>query len=309
MITISGSSVQPYDIYNQWLPSVLEKMIIEKMAKSQTVYEYDSLNVLKFELVLRMEMISSARELNQSKVSFATFDRSRCNPDYWEMYDTGVFKLKTGVQPSTGIRDIFVNGSKYAFECATAMVIVFYKAVLDSTGEKAFNELFANMYLFSWHYDPDLGLKSYNPSDYFPGDVRYFKNPDVNPETPQWQGENVVILEDGTYYGHGIGIKTADQLISILNKQRKPGAIQSAYLMDQVTRPDFKKLAQFAGLQHLQTNRTDQKNQIGKELLLYDKAYFKESNSFEEYLSIQNSLKKRCIIIRIGGKTFKRQRD
>jgi ubiquitin len=76
----------------------------------------------------------------------------------------------------------------------------------------------------NWHYDRDLGVVySQGPGDFFPGDCRYFKNPDVNPETPQWQGENVIDLNDGKYYGHGIGIRTADEIINALNERRKEG--------------------------------------------------------------------------------------
>jgi protein-glutamine gamma-glutamyltransferase len=301
MIKISGSSVQPHGIYNQWLLSPMEKMIVEKMAMSQTVYNYDSLRVLAFELKLRMEIVSSARDLNQSGAIFATFEESRCNTDYWELNEIGVFKLKAGVKPSTGIRDIFFSGFKYAFECATAMVVVYYKAVLESLHEQTFNELFANISLYSWNHDPDLGINSYIAKDYFPGDVRYFKNPDVNPETSEWQGLNVVVMGDGSYYGHGAGITTADHIIFILNQQRKPGATQSAYLLDQVTRPNFKRIAQIAA----ETNRTYQNNQMPKEVLLFSKKHFKESTSFEDYLSVVSTLEKQCIKICIGNITYK----
>ena len=56
--------------------------------------------------------------------------------------------------------------------------------------------------------------------DYLPGDCRYFNNPDVDPLTPEWQGENAIDLSGGMYYGHGIGIKTADKIIEILNHNR-----------------------------------------------------------------------------------------
>ena len=58
--------------------------------------------------------------------------------------------------------------------------------------------------------------------DFLPGDVVYFKNPDFNPYTPEWKGLNAVVLDDGTYFAHGIGIGTAEQFIHILNQMRKP---------------------------------------------------------------------------------------
>ncbi|WP_308218774.1 hypothetical protein [Bacillus cereus group sp. BfR-BA-01347] len=65
------------------------------------------------------------------------------------------------------------------------------------------------MYLYSWHFDPDLGLKTIYINHFLPGDVVYFNNPDFHPQTPWWIGENAVVLGDGTYFGHGLGIKTA----------------------------------------------------------------------------------------------------
>ncbi|MCL2773571.1 MAG: hypothetical protein FWD71_09505 [Oscillospiraceae bacterium] len=45
------------------------------------------------------------------------------------------------------------------------------------------------------------------------------------------------------YYGHGIGITTADEIIRDLNSRRTEYAAKSAYLIDSVGRPDFKKLS------------------------------------------------------------------
>ena len=42
----------------------------------------------------------------------------------------------------------------------TAKVIIYYHAVLNSIGEYLFNQLFQNLYLYSWHSDPDLGIQS-----------------------------------------------------------------------------------------------------------------------------------------------------
>ena len=47
------------------------------------------------------------------------------NDAYWRVSEAGALELRYQVEPSTGIKDIFENGSKYAFECATAIVIVF----------------------------------------------------------------------------------------------------------------------------------------------------------------------------------------
>jgi protein-glutamine gamma-glutamyltransferase len=53
-------------------------------------------------------------------------------------------------------------------------------------------------------------------------------------------------LGDGTYFGHGLGIKTADQIIHTLNQSRTTGAKQSAYLTNVVARPAFNHLAELS---------------------------------------------------------------
>lgn len=243
MIKISGALVDPNSINGQWPLGSIGRNIIDKMAASNLVYVYDTVDELKFELKLRINTIAASRALYKSGVSFATFYNSRCNSAYWNRTSEGGFQLKPNVKPSTAVLDIFNNGSKYAFECATAMVIVYYKAVIDTIQEELFNKLFMGIYLMDWRYDEDLGLTWEKQLDYFPGDRRYFKNPQVNPLTPEWQGENVINLGDGTYYGHGIGIRTGAQMIASLNAHRKPGATQSAYLMDKGGHPNFKYLA------------------------------------------------------------------
>jgi protein-glutamine gamma-glutamyltransferase len=297
----------PNELYQQWSLTGMEKAIIEAKSASAKTYDYASQHELQFELSLRKEIVSSANALYRSGASFATFAESRCNDHYWELSRVGGFKLKEGVKPVDGINDIYTNGSKYAFECAVAMIIVYYKAVLESLNEEAFNKLFNRLYLFSWNYDEDLSLSSYKPADVFPGDVRYFKNPDVDPKTPEWQGENVVDLGNGMYYGHGIGIKNAAQMIKALNKNRKPGAAQSAFLMDQVTRPDFKRIAGFADTGSTRTLNTSANSYGHDKKLLIDEIAVKESICFDDYVLLltKTELNTPSITIRIGSKTFK----
>jgi len=39
---------------------------------------------------------------------------------------------------------------------------------------------------------------------------------------PDWRGENAVIHGDVTYFGHGLEIMTAEQIIHALNQTRMP---------------------------------------------------------------------------------------
>ncbi|MCD7035776.1 protein-glutamine gamma-glutamyltransferase [Metabacillus sp. GX 13764] len=223
----------------------LQKEIFSKMNSYEEIYAYDNAEQLQFELQMRQRVVGAARDLNKSGVLFEIFQNSYANRKLWKVSSHGAFFLKPGVTPAEGIRDIFQNGSKYAFECATAMTIVLYKAALDSISEQQFNRLFDGLVLYDWHTDDDLGLYTTKGNNFVPGDVLYFNNPDFSPETPQWRGENVIDLGNGKYYGHGIGIDSAEGMIRQLNSYRKPYAIQSAYLFSQVSKPDYKYLSYF----------------------------------------------------------------
>lgn len=232
-------------VINSFPQGSMQRLIIEKLNNSQYVYNYQSAEQLKFEVELRTQIINASKALYRSGMDFATFRETRCNEQYWEMQTNGGFVLKDGVSPSEAIADIFKNGRKYATECATAMVIVYYGALLNVYPQELFDKTFNNITLMNWHnLDPALGdIGMINEvSDNIPGDRRYFKNPDVDFSTPEWQGENVIDLGNGTYYGHGAGIYRAEQIIRMLNENRTPGSTTSAYLMDSAGNPNYKKL-------------------------------------------------------------------
>lgn len=245
MIQIAGRTGDVAAILAERQWSAVQREVIHKMAESAEVFAYPDAAALQFELMLRHYIVQAAKALNASGVAFANYERSRCNERYWRRTEQGGFRIRPDVTPAQGIQDIFRNGRLYAFECATAVVIVYYRAVLAAITPADFNRLFADMLLYDWEYDRDLGLSSRSGTDMLPGDVVYFKNPEFNPNTPEWQGENAVVLGGDRYYGHGIGITSASQIIHALNRMRKPGASQSAYRTDSVVRPDFSYLQQF----------------------------------------------------------------
>lgn len=245
MIKILDAPNQADAILNEYSPGSIERKTLDILYNSANVYTYNSLSQLKFELNLRKNIIQESYNLHKSRFSFKVFRKSKCNSDFWHRTEEGGFLLQSGVKPSDAIRDIYTHSSEYGTECATAIVIVFYKALLDSLPEELFNQLFSEIYLMNWqHLDNDLGITGYdNIKDYLPGDCRYFKNPDVDPLTPEWKGENVYDLGNGSYYGHGIGIGNAQNIIDELNKNRIKDSQISAYLMDYASRPNYKYLA------------------------------------------------------------------
>ncbi|WLR58562.1 protein-glutamine gamma-glutamyltransferase [Guptibacillus hwajinpoensis] len=200
MITIGGNSVNKDDAINAGIVRPLEQTILHVMYASPYTYSYRSMDALLFEIRFRVAITDSSRELYYSGVQFADFYRSRCNPMFWNLLPDGAFQLKMGVPASEAILDIYRNGRLYAFECATAMIIILYHAAVKMLPPAQFNRLFSNIRLWGWKYDQDLQIVHNIPPDYLPGDIRYVKNPDVNPLTPEWQGENVVDLGDGTFF-------------------------------------------------------------------------------------------------------------
>jgi protein-glutamine gamma-glutamyltransferase len=244
MIRINGAIVRAESILTQYPEGSIERDMLNIFGNSSFIYEFDSIDQLDFEISLRKNVVDSSILLNDSRFGFSTFRNSKCNPDFWTRTDEGGFLIKKEVSPYAAIQDIFNNSSKYANECATAIVIVYLKAVLHKYGKELFDQMFSDIYLMNWQsLDKDLGFYILNnPMDYFPGDCRYFKNPDYNPLTPYWQGENVIDLSNGKYYGHGIGIKSADEIIASLNEQRISDSTQSAYLLDSVVLISYKYL-------------------------------------------------------------------
>ena len=136
------------------------------------------------------------------------------------------------------LNDIFINGRLYAFECGTAILIVFYKAILDSIGSKHFDRIFPDLFLYNWHYHQHLSILVHEGMDYLPGDCLYFKNPDFAPNTPEWQGENAIMLDQNLFFAHGVGVTDQQEIITELNSNRIWGSMISAYLTTHIIQID-----------------------------------------------------------------------
>lgn len=244
MILVSGQEMTADQLGDFSGSGTHAPVVIRSMAESQEQFAYPSRHELSFEIRMRSQTIDAARSLQESGAAFATFYYSMCNEKLWTLTGDGGFELNSGIRPADAIDDIYKNGELYAFECATAMMIIFYKALIESIDRERFNKIFQHLFLWDWQNHPFFPLRNaYQIGKGIPGDVRYFKNPQVNPQTPQWQGENAVDLSGQLFYGHGIGIIPAEQMIAELNKFRRVGATVSAYLMNQATRPDYLSLA------------------------------------------------------------------
>ena len=236
MIIVNGKLINNNKKFNYETMSIQNK-VLNIMSKSNMEYVYSSFEELKFDLDLKNAIVESSRELYDSDVEFKTFYKSKCNSKYWIKNKDGGFSLKENVSSYDAIMDIFNKGSKYGTECATAMIIVYYRALTKLMSRDVFNSIYTEIELMNWsNIDEKLGVDYYDSvSDFMPGDCIYFKNPDVNPKTPEWQGENTIDLGDGTYFGHGLGIMSGEKIIDKLNKYRKKHSKVSAYVLQSVT--------------------------------------------------------------------------
>ena len=236
MIKISGTALHWDELIDKVQVSSKGRQILRQLVKSPMVFRYQSFKDLENTILIREDIMEAAKALHKSNASFAVFRTTRANNRYWTVSDQGGLRLQEGVNPSAAIRDIFNNGSEYGFECATAMIIVYYYAALFYLGSETFNNYFTDLYLYSWEADSDLGLKTVTAKRPIPGDVVYFDNPDNS--KPQWQGENSVYLGDNLYYGHGIGVLSKKKMIEQLNTLGESDEVD-AYMLDKIVRPSF----------------------------------------------------------------------
>ena len=175
---------------------VSRRKFIHALENSPSLHQYATVQELLFELRLRENIIKAARMLYESQVQFAPFRTSKFNPLIWKKTNNG-YLLNPNVLPSHAINDVFINSREYAFECTTAIVIIFYKAVLDSISIGSFNAFFQGLLVWDWHHDHDLGITTKSGRDFIPGDAVYFFNPEY--DQPVWTGENAIYL-GGNYY-------------------------------------------------------------------------------------------------------------
>ncbi|MCC7382125.1 MAG: hypothetical protein IT384_09860 [Deltaproteobacteria bacterium] len=182
-------------------------------------------------------MIEASYKMSGSGISFALIKNHKANPELWTVGAGGVLTPKPGVKPSEAVADMLKNGNLYGFECATGLVVVYYQAMLDLIGPKDFDRIAADLRIGPWVTEDDLdrlmvtrypqeGWSDKELGDHrlTPGHYYYFKNWDVTDEARArgWQGENVIYLGEGKFYGHGIGLGDAEMFISKLRAEAKP---------------------------------------------------------------------------------------
>lgn len=196
---------------------------------------------------IQLNIVKAAKAFHAAGVKFSGSSKTDAvNKELWWMGYGGKMGVRQGVRPSDAINDIFKHGSKYGMECATATMVIMYKGILDTIGPKDFDRAFAKTRLFRWDIKDDDFKAAEKKGDlpgFWPGDHTYFKNPEFDPANSAFQGENVIYLGGGQYFGHGLGIVSEREVIASLNELRRPGARTSARRDNFELRLDGKKIA------------------------------------------------------------------
>lgn len=163
-----------------------DKIVLEKDGETQVVELGEN---ARNKLAISTALVNASHDMAQAGHSFAGFEQTTFSERYWEPNgENATFELKEGVSPSEAVQDIFANPGNYQFECATAIVITQYKAMLDSLGPQTFDQICGDLKIGPWKNEGHLedarlhlGDSGGRASPQFaaglkPGDYTYFKN-------------------------------------------------------------------------------------------------------------------------------------
>lgn len=255
-LVIDGSTVtKASSYYKRHDKDPTAKAVLDILIASKQNYQRRS-NSLDFELTVRTNFVRAANELSESQLAFPSHADEGplikgLKLKHWENKGAGI-SLKKGSRPSQGIREIFeaARTEGVEAECNTALHLVWYKGILESAGsDDQFDRLFDWRGTGEYEFDisgydstsPGALLPRMPAADYLPGDYRFFENPQFNPKTPAWRGENVIQMPRG-FYGHPGGMKSKEEWITFLNSHRGEDAKLKAFLSDDAQRFDWDML-------------------------------------------------------------------
>ena len=204
------------------------------------------------DLAFRAAVVRAGHDLAASGATFAGNSKEdKVNEVLWTQGYGGRMAVRKWMpdgsigKPSVALRDIFKNGDKYGFECATAMMVIYHKAILDHVGDEAFDRMFSEprqLKFFRWSVEDDdfteVKRLAHRPSTLKPGSHYYYKNPGAAPENSAWGGENVIYLGDGKFYAHGIRgasgsyVVTEKEILDTLRGLRAPDSTVEPHRID-----------------------------------------------------------------------------
>lgn len=206
-------------------------------------------------------VVSACLEMHQAHHEFAIAPLQRFSGAYWRrdgrLQHHATFHLRPGVKASAALNDVFRNPDGYRFECATALVLVYYRAIQKLIGERDFDRIMGDLKVGPWEYEPDLArfLLSSGKGDRpaTPERARQLKYGEYT-YTKNWavswwgwakgcQGQNQIRLDDDLYYAHSYALVGQGDIVARENGARVIGAKTSASMTDAQTRLDPKLLS------------------------------------------------------------------
>ncbi|MBK6689695.1 MAG: hypothetical protein IPG45_34840 [Deltaproteobacteria bacterium] len=207
-------------------------------------------------------VVSACLEMHQAQHEFAIAPRQKFSSEFWrrdgQLSRYATFHLKPGAKASSAMNDVFVNPDAYRFECATALVLVYYRAIQKLIGDSDFDRLMGDLKIGPWEYEADLQrfLMASGRGDQPAtearaqelkfGEYTYTKNWAVS----WWgwakgcQGQNQIRLDEDLYYAHSYALVGQGDIVARENGARVLGAKTSASMTDRQQRLNPQLLAE-----------------------------------------------------------------
>lgn len=207
-------------------------------------------------------VVSACLEMHQAHHEFAIAPRQKFSSEFWrrdgQLSHFATFHLKPGAKASAAMNDVFLHPDAYRFECATALVLVYYRAIQKLIGDADFDRIMGDLKIGPWEFEADLErflLRSGRGDQPATearaealkfGEYTYTKNWAVS----WWgwakgcQGQNQIRLDQDLYYAHSYELVGQGDIVARENGARVFGAQTSASMTDRQERLDPKLLAE-----------------------------------------------------------------
>jgi hypothetical protein len=224
----------------------------------QGKYEYEGPGELWNDLTIRLRIIEAAAAFNAKGHGFAGDDLANIKGSkHWERQDVALIipmgdkkvlvpgiVWKRGPKSSLSEAVDELYSKKGSYDCASAISVIVLKAFTESykSVRKEFLKeermvVIAGGYTFPTDPSPSKDMITVKDKVLIPGDICYFFNP--GSKRGVWLRENAIYLGDGRFFGHGIGIKSYQEMAGTLYGHS--GSVwQFPYLLEQKGRPNPK---------------------------------------------------------------------
>jgi protein-glutamine gamma-glutamyltransferase len=203
-------------------------------------FEFESNDSWKAELQARAAIIQAIADLNRTPARFASANTWSLPVDSWTPVKIvgsgkvqGAFIPKKDVSAAQAIQAIFGAEKPCLLDCSSAIMIAFYRGLLQAVGEDTFNRRKDPLVICPTGVEKvtltqgDISVPFYakevesvtltSVADLIPGDWVYFLNfptyETSHAKTAAWAGEHMIYAGNERYVGFGIeGALTAEEV-------------------------------------------------------------------------------------------------